>query len=93
VQALRTQYRRSLADKADQLEKLTMAELPEYLHRLAGSAGMYEFENIAAEARELMTLLAHNKLTDASTLNDIDSKVAEMRQNLVSLMRTSEAEI
>lgn len=65
VQALHAKYRASLPDKAQALR----AELSEsadsnglealagLLHRLAGSAGMYGFNDVAAQARVALQLV------------------------------------
>ena len=70
IQALRAQYQASLLEKSKtasawaqtlelnaQLDDVGV-ELEAWLHKIAGSAGMYGYQNIAQKARELMARLA-----------------------------------
>lgn len=86
VQLLRAQYQASLTSKAEQLSQVTDQELPEFLHRLAGSAGMYGYSNIASTARELLTQCAECP-TSSMDRSALDKHIEEAKKNLVRLLR------
>ena len=66
IAALKTQYRASFPEKLALFNSLlakvvessgsqeSRSDLHEYLHKLAGSSGMYGYENISALCRRLM---------------------------------------
>ena len=76
IEELRLRYKRSLADKAEALALLStrlaeqdhvseemQAEIHEYLHKLAGSSGMYGYTDIAGMCRRTLTELENQQIT------------------------------
>lgn len=91
VRALRARYRESLSEKAEIVrqwharslengwDKVDEAELGAWLHKLAGSAGMYEYDEIAEMARSLLPDLSESKIP-----------LAKLQQKLNELLETLE---
>ena len=92
VRAIKARYRRSLKDKAavarDWLASykaggLTTEQTGEFagwLHQLAGSAGMYQYEDIAESARALMAQVEN----DATIGNVLEQPLAALISQLES---------
>lgn len=75
INELRMRYKRSLAEKAEMLETLSakiptqmpvseemQSEIHEFLHKLAGSSGMYGYQDIAELSRAALTELEKQQL-------------------------------
>lgn len=74
VEQLKENYKKSLVEKAETLMTLyedckveegeqTRSQLHNYLHKLAGSLGMYGFSELSDQSRSIMNDL-HNKKLD-----------------------------
>ena len=88
LKAIKGRYKVSLKAKADFLDAwlssaqeglIELAELAEWLHKLAGSAGMYGYEEVSNDARQLML--------DAERYTTIDSRSEEERSEISNLLR------
>ena len=75
INELRLRYQRSLAEKAESISKLLVqvreqalekddlqVAVHEYLHKLAGSSGMYGYQDIADLCRKTLEELETNEL-------------------------------
>jgi len=93
VQQLKHRYRNSLAEKAAELDSAlaaiefdhpgataTVQQLHEYLHKLAGSAGMYGYDDIASSARSSMVLT--NARLGVASESAIRQSINELRHLL-----------
>ena len=95
IQQLKTRYRTSLPEKSAQIAKLQIvlldgqAELPqvlqelhEYLHKLAGSAGMYGYDDIAVLARTTMALIVMQPAA-TTEIHQVDAELSKIRSLLL----------
>lgn len=78
IKAIKARYKVSLSEKADMLanhldildndsqrHSRQFNDLSEDLHKLAGSSGMYGYEDIALLARSVMTMIEQNQHAQA----------------------------
>ena len=91
IRALRERYRRRLVGKLTELDQLTEREahphqqegeggldLAQYLHRLAGSSGMYGYQDISTVARAAMRdIEERNRQSLEQHLNRLRALLAE----------------
>ena len=90
IQQLKHRYKNSLHEKLEELDSHVLAigldsgslqsrliDLHEYLHKLAGSAGMYGYDDIAQSARESMALT--NPKTELAPVQTIKQSVGQLR--------------
>lgn len=93
IQQLKHRYKNSLGEKLEDLDGHLLAvgfdasgvhtrldELHEYLHKLAGSAGMYGYDDIAQSAREAMVLTTPH--TEPPSSAAIKQAIGQLRQLL-----------
>jgi len=95
IKALKERYKKSLREKSEiasnwsnvfkqgNTSENSVAELSGWLHQLAGSAGMYEFDQIAQLCRDAMILLRETNvsaLTVSETLDHISETMAAAAQ-------------
>lgn len=80
-QNIRAVYKQSLVEKAEALrdcwKRHDVQQLEGLLHKLTGSAGMYGFTEISAQARDLL-----NQFEDADTMPDS----ADFDKNMTDLL-------
>jgi hypothetical protein len=92
IQQLKHRYRNSLATKLEELDSYLFAfefgegnirsrlvELHEYLHKLAGSAGMYGYDDIAKMARDSMAVTnADSEMPEIIEVKDSVTRVRDL---------------
>ena len=83
VEQVKLQYKRSLPDKAEKLQTLwSQAEnnpdqLLSFLHQLAGSAGMYGYDDVTAQSASL------RQNFDAGLIRQLQSEFEKLHQLLI----------
>ncbi len=89
VRAIRARYQQSFSDKASELGALQSAllegrgenpesELNEYLHKLAGSSGMYGYSDLSQVCREAMAAIESGNDTNlARSLEQVQALLTE----------------
>lgn len=96
ILAIRERYRESLGEKAQWLEdwrkefqdagcgSIDSMELSEWLHKLAGSSGMYDYAEISELARSLML-----KVSDSLQLGERSVDFLTDIDKLIMLLKTA----
>jgi HPt (histidine-containing phosphotransfer) domain-containing protein len=95
VQQLKARYKASLPEKSAQIAELqrsllgenailqqSLQDIHEYLHKLAGSAGMYDYADIAVLARAAMQLLIV-QAAETTDINHVDAELSKIRSLLL----------
>ena len=91
VQQLKSRYKASLPEKSEQIAELqsslqreqpssqqTLEEIHEFLHKLAGSAGMYDYDDIAGLARATMQFVI-TKPVEPAGIQQVDDELSKIR--------------
>ena len=84
IEQVKLQYKQSLADKAETLTRLWMSsennpdDLLGFLHQLAGSAGMYGYDQITLTAADL-----RNKIKVTSSVGPYETQFQKLHQLLI----------
>lgn len=73
IQAIRSRYKHSLSEKSEQISQYLnsimdvedfsdqiFTDLHEHLHKLAGSSGMYGYDDVASHSRQAMQQIVNN---------------------------------
>ena len=95
IQQLKSRYKASLPEKAAQtaeLESLLLGEqamlqqslqdIHEFLHKLAGSAGMYDYDDIAVLARAAMQFVIA-QAAETTDIHQVDAELSKIRSLLL----------
>ena len=91
IQQLKSRYKASLPEKSAQIAELqsllqsgqpsvpqTLKDIHEFLHKLAGSAGMYDYDDIAALARASMQFVITQPI-DAPAIQQVGDELGKIR--------------
>ena len=91
VQQLKSRYKASLPEKSAQIAELqslivagqpslsqSLQDTHEFLHKLAGSAGMYDYDDIAVLARATMQIILTQPV-EAADIQQVDDELSKIR--------------